>query len=311
MNWTDFLPAAKSIVSGCRAQAPEGFDPQNTSIALIALGVAAVGAAVGSSYASSGSKAGVPDYPKIDLDLLQKLGIAGNQANLGAAQKLASSVNAGNRAEVLKEREAAVPGAIGQIQKNIGNQLAGVADVEDTSAAISNAQAANFNLGVGGASQFSKFAVVGKLGRSVAQQKQQGLQNFLNFVPALEAPRFDPASMFLSPALRVQNAQIEAKNAFDIAVARAAIKAQPSKGMKALGAGLGVVSNLASMGFGAALGGGGGMGGGGGNPQGGYSTGWGPTALTGSMGTTAPAGGSYNFPGQSASYGGPTKSWWQ
>lgn len=310
MNWRDFLPQAAQIVESYRSEAPEGFDPKNTGF-WAAIAVVAVGAGVGSSYMSSGDKPKVPDFPKLDLDMLQKLGIAGNQANLAAANKLASSVNAANRAEVLKAREEAVPGAIGQIQKNITDDLSGVADVADTQAAISNATAANFNLGVGGASQFSKFSVVGKLGRSVAQQKQQGFQNFLNFVPALEAPRFDPASMFLSPALRVQNAQIEAKNAFDIATARAAIAAQPSKTSKAIGAGLGVLSNLASGAFGAGVGGGG-MGGGSSAPAGGYSTGWGPTALTGSMGTTAPAtGGSFNFPGQAAGYPGPAKSWWQ
>jgi hypothetical protein len=229
--------------------------------------VVAVGAGVGASYLKAGDKPQVPDFPKLDLETLQKLGIQGNQDVLAQAQQLASDVNKGNLAEVAKSREAAVPGATALARKNITDQLSGVADIADTQAAISNASAANFSLGVGGKSQFSKFGIVGHLGRSVAQQKQQGLGNFFSFANLMDAPRFDPASMFFTPAQRLNAAQWQAQGQFGVDTARAAIAAQPSKISQALGGGLGVVSNLASMGFGSAIGGGGMSGGSGGGSK--------------------------------------------
>lgn len=236
-------------------------------IAVAAVG--AIGAGVGASYLKAGDKPQVPDFPRLDLETLQKLGIAGNQENLAAAQQLASDVNRGNLAEVAKAREAAVPGATALARKNITDQLSGVADLADTQAAISNATAANFSLGAGGKSQFSKFGIVGHLGRSVAQQKQQGLGNFFNFASLMDAPRFDPASMFLTPAQRLSAAQFQAGGQFSVDTARAAIAAQPSRISQALGGGLGVVSNIASLGFGSLIGGGiGGRVGGGAKPFG-------------------------------------------
>jgi len=236
----------------------------------VAAGVVAVGAGVGSSLLSSGDKPQVPDFPKLDLDMLQKLTISGNARALESSQALGARVNEGNRAELLKAREAAVPGGVAAAQKNILDQLTGVADITDTRSAIRNLTAANFNLGVGGASQFSKFGIVSGSQRGVAAQKQQGLQNFVNFSSFLDAPRFDPTSMFFSPSQRVQVAQQESEQQFQVNLARASIAAQPSKTEKALGAGLGSLSNLASMGFGSAIGGGGGGGGGGGTGGGSF-----------------------------------------
>lgn len=278
-----------------------------SAIATIAIGAGvAVAAGAGAAYLKAGGKPKIPNFPNLDLAALMKAGALENKALLPFAQGLASNVNAANRAEVLKARESAVPGAIGQIQKNISNQLSGIADAEDTRAAIRNATAANFRLGAGGGSQFSKFAVVGNLGRTVAQQRQQGFQNFTSFASTMDAPKFDPSSMFLTPQMRVEVARWQAQGQHDVNLARANIAAQPSAGMQALAGGLGALSSVGSMAAGYGMGGmmGGAMAGigsmGGGNPA--PSGSWAPTSLTGSMGSTAPAGSA--FPGVSSGGGG-------
>lgn len=235
----------------------------------VGVGAVAVGAGVGSSLLSSGKKPRIPDYPKVNLDALQKAAISGNLAALPGASELASKVDQANLEQAQRLSEAQFPGLKAKALKNIEEQLSGTADIADTQAAIRNATAANFALGTGGRSQFSKFSVIGQLGRSVASQKQTGLANFLNLSTATGIQQFDPASMFLTADQRVNVALRESEQQFNVDLARAQIAAQPSKTSKALGAGLGVVSNLASGSFGAALGGIGG--GGGGSSDDGYN----------------------------------------
>jgi len=216
-------------------------------------GTLAAGGAVGAAALSRGSKPKVPDFPNLNLDEIQRMSIAGNLQSIPEIQGLVSKTNTGNRAEVAKAIESAVPGATTRIQKNILDQLEGVADISDTQAALRNLTAANFNLGVGGKSQFSKFSIVGQLGRSVAQQKQQGLANFGNFFNLTDAPRMDISSMFFSPSQRVNAALGQQSGEFNVALARAGIDAQPSRAASAAAAGLGAVSNFGGLFTGAAL----------------------------------------------------------
>lgn len=219
----------------------------------VGVGVVAVVAGAGSAAAKAGKKPKIPGVPGTDVSSLQLDAIAGNQAAVDPASKFASSVNRANQTELDRIREGTLPGGKAAAQKFITDQLMGVADVADTQAGIRNATAAGFQLGTGG-SQFSKFGIVGHLGRSVAQQRQQGLQNFANFASFSEAPRYNPASMFLSPEMRVNVAQQDAKMRLDQANAQAAIDAQPSAWMQALGGGLGALSNIAGMYAGGAAG---------------------------------------------------------
>lgn len=217
-------------------------------------GTLAAGGAIGAAALSRGGKPKVPDFPKLDVDEIQRLAISGNLKSIPEIQKLASLTNAGNRAEVIKALEAVAPGATAKVQRNILDQLEGVADISDTQAALRNLSAANFSLGVGGASQFSKFGIVGKLGRSVGQQRQQGFANFVSLSNLMDTPRLDFSSMFFSPSQRANAALGNQTGEFNVALARAGIEAQPSAAASAAAAGLGEVSNFAGMYTGAMIG---------------------------------------------------------
>lgn len=221
-------------------------------------GFVAIGAGAGAAYLSAGKKPKVPGVPQIDFNALQRDAIAGNMEALGPAGRLATAVNQTNQTELDRVREQSVPGGKAAAQKIIMDQLLGVADITDTQSAIRNASAAGFNLGAGG-SQFSKFGVVGHLGRTVGQQKQQGLGNMMAYQSFSEAPRYNPASMFLSVSDRLQVKMAENKMLWDASMAKAAIDAQPSAGAKAAAGGLGALSSFASIGAGSALGAGGKM----------------------------------------------------
>lgn len=218
--------------------------------------VVGVGAAAGSAYLSAGKKPKIPGVPQIDPTGVQRDTIAGNLENVPGAAKLASRVNIANQTELDRIREGTLPGGMDKVRGIINDQLSGNADVEDVQAAIRQTVAAGFGLGAGGGSQFTKFGVVGHLGRSVAQQKQQGLSNFIGFSGFAEAPRFNPASMFLSASERLQVQMAQNKMSYDSAVARAAIDAQPSAGARAFAGGLGAVSSFATMGAGSLASGG-------------------------------------------------------
>lgn len=181
-----------------------------------------------SAYLKAGDKPKVPGVPSVDLNAVQRDAVQGNLDLLPQASRLASGVNQANQSELDLILEKILPGGKAAAQNFITNQLLGIADVADTQAGIRNATAAGFNLGTGG-SQFSKFGVVGHLGRSVAQQRQAGVQNFANLASFTQAPRYNPASMFLSPQERLRVAENERNMRYQAAVAQAGIDAQPSK----------------------------------------------------------------------------------
>lgn len=216
------------------------------SFIAVGVGVAAVAAGAGSAYLKAGKKPKVPGVPQIDFNALQRDAISGNMEAIGPAGGLATAVNQTNQTELDRVREQSLPGGKAAAQKIIMDQLMGVSDITDTQAGIRNATAAGFGLGAGG-SQFSKFGVVGHLGRTVGQQKQQGIQNMAAFQSFSEAPRYNPASMFLSVTDRLQVKMAENKLLFDAAMARVAIDAQPSAGAQAAAGGLGAFSSIAGM----------------------------------------------------------------
>ena len=218
--------------------------------------VVGVGAAAGAAYLSAGDKPKMPGVPQIDPTGVQRDTIAGNLENVPGAAKLASRVNSANQTELNRMREGTLPGGMDMVRGIINDQLKGEADVADVQSAIRQTVAAGFGLGAGGGSQFTKFGVVGHLGRSVAQQKQQGISNFIGFSGFAEAPKFNFASMFLSATDRLKITMEQNKMNYDASVAQAAIDAQPSKGAMAAAGGLSALSSFATMGAGSMAGGG-------------------------------------------------------
>lgn len=155
----------------------------------------------------------VPDYKYVDPAAEQAGAINQNQQSLGASKRLASDVNQFNLEQLNKALEFAMPGGLDSVRKNIADQLAGKADLADLQAGIRGATAAGYNLGVP-ASQFNRFGVAGQLGRSVAQQRQQGFQNFAALTQVAKAPQFDVTSMFMTPTQRVNLALQQNQNQF-------------------------------------------------------------------------------------------------
>ena len=225
--------------------------------------IQAAAAALGGAIGGYGKKPKVPDFIPVNIDQVQTEGIDANVRNMPGAKALASDVNAFGLQELQKALDFLAPGARDKAIENINNMLGGVADVADTQAGIRNATAAGFNLGAGG-SQFSKFGVVGHLGRSVAQQRQQGLQSLMGFY-SMAPQQFNVASMFFTPQQRLAHATSERNDSFSRELLAEQIKAAPDPMMKAVAEGMiaddqfwgGVVSGM----MGSIGGGGGGMGG--------------------------------------------------
>ena len=105
-RWSESLIAAQEIVRSYRIQAPDGFDPQNTSIALIAaIGVAAAATAYSAKSASdSASEANATNQATADSDralaykmFLQSKGAEGN-ALLPMYMPSGTETNLGNQA---------------------------------------------------------------------------------------------------------------------------------------------------------------------------------------------------------------------
>lgn len=161
-----------------------------------------------------GGKPTVPNFNPVIPGDVQKQTIADNASALPAAQKLAGNANQFNLEQLSKALQFSLPGGLEKAQTNISNQLLGISDVEDTKAGIRNAVAAGYGQGVQG-SQFGNLKVIGQLGRSVSQQRQQGFQNFVTLSQATKAPQMDPTSMFLSPSQRLSTAISQNESQFN------------------------------------------------------------------------------------------------
>lgn len=173
-----------------------------------------------------GNKPKVPNFTPVLPGEVQKQTIAENAAALPGAESLASNVNQFNLDQLAKALQFSLPGGLEKAQTNISNQLLGISDVEDTKAGIRSAVAAGYGQGVQG-SQFGNLKVIGQLGRSVAQQRQQGFQNFVTLSQATKAPQMDPTSMFLSPSQRLSTAISQNESQFNRDWLQSQINAAP------------------------------------------------------------------------------------
>lgn len=231
----------------------------------VAIGVAVVGVAAGAASGAmgAGKKPKIPAPPTLDPDAIQMDTLRGNLRALPEIQNLTSKVNTFNIQELERALELALPGGLSKVKTNILNQLEGKMDTADTQAVIRNAAAAGFGSGIqgGGAGSIGRNLQWRDLGRGVQETKERGLTNFMNFQSANRAVLFNPASMFLTPAQRLEAQAINNRSIYDAALAQAGIDAQPSQGQAALSGALGSLSSMAGMYSGMSFGGGGGFGG--------------------------------------------------
>lgn len=170
--------------------------------------------AVGSLFGIAGNllkkKVKAPEFIPVDVQKEQAKAISGNQANLPAAQDLASNVNQFNQAQLLDALKKAIPN-LEQINtqagQNISDQLAGRLPADVVGMIQRSTAAQNQAAGVSG-SGFGRNLTSRDLGLNSLQLMQQGFQNanaWLSNVRANQvAPQFDVSSMFVTPAQQIQ-----------------------------------------------------------------------------------------------------------
>lgn len=154
-----------------------------------------------------GSKVKVPELPKVDLSQEQKSAIAENQGALPDANRLASSVNAFNSAELQKLMAQAFPffnQMLGKASSSTADLLAGNVP-SDVSSAVGRSAAARALAGGYGGTGAANALTARDLGRTTLDLQQQGLSNFgaLTQISQAVMPKpFDVTSMFMTPLQR-------------------------------------------------------------------------------------------------------------
>lgn len=233
-----------------------------------------LGAVVGKALGSYDKKAKVPELPKVDLSQEQKLAISDNQAALPGAEKLASSVNAFNSAELNKLMSQAFPffnQMLGKASANANSLLAGELPA-DVSRSVSQSAAAKALAGGYGGTGMGRALEARDIGRTSLSLQQQGLSNFGALSQAVQPvlPRpFDVTSMFMNPLQRATWTNEQNLQQFQRNWMQNQLDAQADPWKKALGEGFNnLFSTAASIGtMGLGSGGFGGMFGGGGSAQ--------------------------------------------
>lgn len=156
-------------------------------------------------------KAKVPEFKDVSLSAAQSEAIQANRSSFGEASALASDVNKFNQDQLMATIRELIPDAdaiLANISGNIADQTAGrlpddvVAEIERTSAARA------FAGGVGG-SGFAKNLTTRDLGLNSLAMTQRGLDNASRWIAtsraSLTAPQMDVTSMFVSPAMALDN----------------------------------------------------------------------------------------------------------
>lgn len=228
--------------------------------------MAVAGALIGKAIGAFGSKPVIPDLPQIDPTKVQAEAIAGNQANLPQAQELAAGVNTFNVQQRLGMLTQALnfaggPGALGQIQSNIGSQLRGEINPDVAAAIQRNSAGRALQGGFGGGSMLGRNLTARDFGLTSMQLQQQGFSNALQLGGMAETPLMDPTSMFFSPQQRLEFAFQDRNARFQRDLLHELVAAAPDPATAALGREIDRFFNTAAS-VGMSYAGGGGMGGG-------------------------------------------------
>jgi hypothetical protein len=175
-----------------------------------------------------GKKPKVPSLNLPDISKVQIDAAAGNAATLPESMQTGTTIDKYNLEQLAKAFEFLSPGSFSKVQSSINSQLNGELSPEDTQATIRSATAAGygkgFNFGAGG---IGRNFVLRDLGLSVENQRQRGLTNFMNLTKLAPA-RYDPTSMFLTSAQRLQAETQQAEERFNRDWLESQIKAAPS-----------------------------------------------------------------------------------
>ena len=161
---------------------------------------------------------GRPELPKfkpISVEEEQRKAIQGNIENLPGAEKLATSVNAFNQAQLDKMLEAAIPGFGGmkeQISGNISDWLAGKVP-EDVSGVVERSAAGKALAGGYGGSAMQRNLTARDLGLTSLDLMGKGVssaESWMKTAAAISEPTmFNVSSMFISPTTQLAQATSE------------------------------------------------------------------------------------------------------
>lgn len=208
-------------------------------------------------------KPDLPELKSIDLGKEQQLSITNNQAALPAAEKLASETNRFNQEEILKQFRNSIPNfdfKLEQVAKNYDAGLKGEIskDVQDQ---VQNFAAAR-TLGSTGNDLFGSGAGRNLVARDIAKTSyditQQNMDSFSKWIgtagQALNAPLFNVAGTFVSPAQQAAFDVSERNTMWNYNWFKNQLDAQPEPWEKAVEGLLDWVANtglsVASMGVG-------------------------------------------------------------
>ena len=197
-----------------------------------------------------GKKPGELDPINIDPTKIQGQTIAGNLANLAAAQELGSKQNAFNAAELNKSQETTMPGW-GALRDEITKTLTSMAkgEVSDT-VRYQQAQegaAKGINLGTQG-SQRDKFSDLQRFGLASLEIQGKGIAATNSWLQAApKAPLFDVSKMFQDPGDMTRFKLDQAKTNVGIQQFNNWVDAMPSPFQKGLGEVGGFADSLINM----------------------------------------------------------------
>ncbi len=202
----------------------------------------------------------------------QAAAIAGNQASLPGAEKLATDVDAFNQAALMKQLRGSIPGFDELISGITGNLESGLKgeipkDVQDQ---VQNSAAARALAGGYGGSGMSGNLVARDLGLTsynIAQQALKSSEAWLQTASQyLTAPRMDVRSAFVTPMQQVTADTERSSNMFNYSRYLEKLRIQPKPWQKAVEGLLDWIATTGESVAGAYAGNlGGMMGGGGGN----------------------------------------------
>ena len=154
------------------------------------------------------SKPSIPKFTPIDPSKVQSDTVAGNVAVLPEAEKLASSVNSFNQAELDKLYESALP-FYSQIKQKVGENI--LSDVsgnipQSVMDNIMRASAGQAVYGGFGGSARQMNLTGGKFAQETFKRQETGMDAAQRWLQTATTPRMDVTSMFFSPTTRLQHA---------------------------------------------------------------------------------------------------------
>jgi hypothetical protein len=203
--------------------------------------MAVLGSLLKNAIGGYAEKPRVPNFEAVDANAEQLAAIAGNQAALPGAQKLAEQTNAFNIDQLQKALASIIPGysSIQGKQSDIVQAMLRGELPRDVQDAVQQAAASRAVGGGYGGSGMNRNLVARDFGRTSFDLTQQGIDTATRWMAqtaSMAAPSMmNVTSMFLTPAQRIQHSVNERNAKFNVDWTKNQIKAMPDPWRQALG----------------------------------------------------------------------------